>query len=156
MPIPEFPAGAAVELYEVTVSRSASFVVLASSRAEAREIAAEAASDELDDFVTTDVDVEGTIEPGSPEATRYGGDIPYGLEDVSDEDHTVSEILSGALMDEALFVSEKIGPVHWCERCLRVRVQFDWRNEQQVCRGCREEAEVERLSTITYAGQGVA
>lgn len=34
--------------------------------------------------------------------------------------------------------NENAGPVVLCHRCVRERVQFDWRVTEQLCEDCRE------------------
>lgn len=120
----------AKKVFEVEATTRVVFYVLAADESEAGDIASECAGDALnDDFsASTYIYVEREVTPKNCPDSDLDY-VPYGSDDLS-----IQEIF-----DEAAATpepSEDTGPVHWCAGCLHERVQFDWRNDVQICPAC--------------------
>lgn len=127
-----------LRLYAFTVTKSAVMIVAARNDAEAGRVADEFASDAMLDADYIEVQDEGEVNEGSWYVKEHGSDLPWCDAELNPDDLTVAEMLE-ARKHGPPTPDESLGPVVWCTRCHGERVQWDWREEEQVCRLCREE-----------------
>lgn len=128
-----------VKLYRFIVTQSATFVVAARDETEADRVAEKYAIDALDGAVFgPEVDCDGEIQPDSPSFASYADEIPYSEPAVNPDDLTGAELLEEQAKPPCPRPDESKGPVVYCDRCARERVQWDWREAEQVCGDCRE------------------
>lgn len=125
------------KFFEFTATKSTTFIVVAKSPEEARRIAYSDGWDALDG-AALDIDGGYEIEADDGFVTIYGEEVPYGETD----GQTIAELVAGDSGEPD--PDESVGPVHWCAGCLQEPVQFDWREDVQLCPACRTEVATTR------------
>ncbi len=124
-----------MKLYEFTAESRVTFFVVADNEGDAYHEARFAARSALDEADDIDTYCARDMELNAEAVRLHGGEEPYGA--LNPECQTVRELAEEAALNPP--PNESVGPVHWCAHCLHERVQFDPREDEQLCRECREQ-----------------